>query len=295
MKSYIKLARQPEVIRTTQKDLQYTSEINQNVLEIVQFLAKNNISLIKFTELSKRLSSIFYHGFATINQLQTLGEEYTGIIQIDQRTANLPSKLSQLFAIIVEFAGESFFLKILKLYEQKIENNEELLPEVRRSILQFINIIRILVPYVKALHRGLFYLNSGHFQIAKRLTGINYVLVRFWLNEHHSLKGYKFLGVATILQVLFSLYGKIKEKNAVRFEQVPQVGVTRTAVKVQHKSEGTKKCVLCLEIRTNLASTSCGHLFCWTCILELLGFKGECPLCREPLEGTPMIFLQNYC
>lgn len=48
MKSYIKLARQPEVIRTTQKDLQYTSEINQNVLEIAQFLSRNGRSLIKW-------------------------------------------------------------------------------------------------------------------------------------------------------------------------------------------------------------------------------------------------------
>lgn len=298
MKSYIKLARQPEVIRTTQKDLQYSSEINQNVLEIAQFLSKHNRNLIKFSELSKTFSNLFYHGFASLNRLQTLGEEYTGVIQIDSRTDNLPSKFLQLIAIILEFAGESFFLKMLKLYEKKVEESDELLPEARKTILKLICVVRSSVPYIKALHRGLFYLKSGHFQLAKRLSGIDYVLVRFWLNEHHSLKGYKFLGIVTILQVLFSLYGKLKEKLAeskLKSEQTSKVGITRTMFKAQPKAESSKKCVLCLENRTELTSTNCGHLFCWNCILELLRFKGECPMCREPLESSSVIFLQNYC
>lgn len=298
MKTYIKLARQPEIIRTTQKDLQYTSEINQNVLEIAQFLSTHNRNLIKFSDISKVLSNIFYHGFATVNRLQTLGEEYTGIIQIDDKTENLPSKLVQLIAIIAEFAGESFLLKLLKVYEKKVGESDELLPEARQTILKLICVVRSSVPYIKALHRGLFYLNSGHFQIAKRVTGINYVLVRFWLNEHHSLKGYKFLGFITILQVAFSLFGKLKEKWAeskLRDELSPPVGITRRFNSEQRKVEGSKKCVLCLENRTDLTSTHCGHLFCWSCILELLRYKPECPMCREPLQSSSVIFLQNYC
>lgn len=32
--------------------------------------------------------------------------------------------------------------------------------------------------------------------------------------------------------------------------------------------ESQDKCTLCLEKRKNSAATSCGHLFCWTCIVE---------------------------
>lgn len=78
MKSYIKLARQPEIIRASQKDQLATSEINQNVVEIAEFLSNNGRHLMKFNSVSKVLSNIFYHGFAAMNRLQTLGEDYTG-------------------------------------------------------------------------------------------------------------------------------------------------------------------------------------------------------------------------
>jgi peroxin-10 len=299
MKSYIKQARQPEIVRTTQKDIQFTTEINQNVLEIAQFLSNNNRNLIKFSEISRVLSNLFYHGFATINRLQTLGEEYTGIIQVDNRTDNLPSKLIQIVSIVLEFAGESFLLKLLKAYEKKVEENDELVPEARKSLLKLIQAVRSSLPYIKAFHRGLFYFNSGHFQLSKRVTGINYVLVRFWLNENHPIKGYKFLGIFTMLQVVLSLYGKFKEKLAERklkTEPSPtSLGITRKIVRDQRLNKSTKKCVLCLETRTDLSATHCGHLYCWNCILELLRFKNECPMCREDLSSSSVIFLQNYC
>ena len=295
MKTYIKIGRQPEVIRTTQKDLQHTSEIKQNVQEIVQFLSVNR-NLADYSKI-ETWSKICYHAFATLNRLQTLGEEYTGVIQIDSRTNHLPSKLFQLLSILLEFAGESFLSKMLKLYEQKVKESDELLPEARDTILKLIHLLRSSLPYLKALHRGLFYFYSGHFQISKRITGINYVLVRFWLNEHLSLKGYKFLGIVTILQVVLSLYGKLKEKwveNKLKTDLSPSTGITRKNYN-QRRTEDAKKCVLCLENRTDLTSTFCGHLFCWNCILELLRYKSECPMCRETLTSSSVIFLQNYC
>ena len=186
MKSFIKLARQPEIVRTTQKDFQYTSEINQNVLDVSQFLFTSN--RFRISEFSQIISNISYHAFAAVNRLQTLGEEYTGVIQISKQTDKLPSKLLQTLAIVLEFAGETFLLKVLKIYEQKVEENDDLLPEARNKLLKLLQVIRSSLPYIKVFHRGLFYFNSGHFQLSKRLTGINYVLVRFWLNENHPIK-----------------------------------------------------------------------------------------------------------
>ncbi|KAK4136735.1 hypothetical protein BT67DRAFT_364984, partial [Trichocladium antarcticum] len=42
-----------------------------------------------------------------------------------------------------------------------------------------------------------------------------------------------------------------------------------------------RKCTLCLEELKDPAATSCGHVFCWTCIGDWVREKPECPLCRR--------------
>jgi peroxin-10 len=42
-----------------------------------------------------------------------------------------------------------------------------------------------------------------------------------------------------------------------------------------------RKCTLCLEGLKDPSVTTCGHMFCWTCIVEWLVERPECPLCRS--------------
>jgi len=42
-----------------------------------------------------------------------------------------------------------------------------------------------------------------------------------------------------------------------------------------------RKCTLCLEPMKDPAATTCGHVFCWTCIGDWCREKPECPLCRQ--------------
>lgn len=42
-----------------------------------------------------------------------------------------------------------------------------------------------------------------------------------------------------------------------------------------------RKCTLCLEAMKDPSVTTCGHVFCWTCIGDWVKEKPECPLCRQ--------------
>lgn len=47
------------------------------------------------------------------------------------------------------------------------------------------------------------------------------------------------------------------------------------------KGAQQRKCTLCLDEMRDPAATSCGHVFCWSCIGDWVREKPECPLCRR--------------
>lgn len=83
-------ARQPEIIRTTQKDLSYSDELSEKFSELLRLTGPRN--WIKYNHLTNLAAQLSYHSFASLNTLQTLGEEYTGIIQVNSEYLRLPSK-----------------------------------------------------------------------------------------------------------------------------------------------------------------------------------------------------------
>lgn len=90
-------ARQPEIVRSVQKDGRYTNELAEDLSDLLRLTGPRN--WIKYNQMCKLISEIFYHGFASVNNLQTLGEEYTGIIQVDSQYKHIPSRLVSTFCI----------------------------------------------------------------------------------------------------------------------------------------------------------------------------------------------------
>ena len=55
-------------------------------------------------------------------------------------------------------------------------------------------------------------------------------------------------------------------------------------------------CAICrLERSHPAAPSSCGHVFCWNCLIQWVStVRPECPLCRSPCRPQDMIALHNY-
>ncbi|CAD7004355.1 peroxisome biogenesis factor 10 [Ceratitis capitata] len=292
-------ARQPEIIRSVQKDSKYTDELAEDFSDLLRIGGSRR--WIKYNQLCKLFAEISYHGFASIYNLQTLGEEYTGTIQVDSAYMHIPSRLLQLVAIILEFGGDALFLRVLEKLERCIVNNEEIVPEAKQKLLTVVRVMRCSPQYIKALHKSLFYLRSDKYQISKRMTGINYVLIRHWLQPEFSLYGYKILGIITFLQVTVSLvvnfYEAWKEQRRKQLETISSTArilLNKDQAAAKGQQAEAPKCILCLEPRMSTCLTPCGHLFCWNCLLDWLDERDECPMCREKVKKSNLIPLQNY-
>lgn len=53
------------------------------------------------------------------------------------------------------------------------------------------------------------------------------------------------------------------------------------------------KCTLCLEPFRDPSVTTCGHVFCWSCIQDWIQEKAECPLCRQAILPQKILPLRS--
>ena len=49
------------------------------------------------------------------------------------------------------------------------------------------------------------------------------------------------------------------------------------------------ECAICKEDTKEPASTPCGHVFCYACILSWMNIKANCPTCKTKLNGKVAI------
>ncbi|XP_053678725.1 peroxisome biogenesis factor 10 [Anopheles nili] len=284
-------AGQAEIIRSVQKDQEHIEYIRSALGELLLLLSQRH--WFKYNSMCKLIAEILYHHYAILNNLQTLGEEYTGIIQVDANYVMLPNKALQLLAILLEYGGEHVTERVLTYIQTEIDRSEELLPSVKDSLHKFIDTLRVVVPYVRGLHTSLFYINGGKYHISKRLTGINYVLIRNWLKENHSIYGYKVLGYVTLVQLVLALATRYRQYRAEAKQKRPPARIS-SSVQSAGVSTTAHHCALCMDTAKDISATQCGHLFCWHCILNCLDMRQICPICRETVKKTRVVRLQNF-
>lgn len=64
-------------------------------------------------------------------------------------------------------------------------------------------------------------------------------------------------------------------------DNTPRYDISDDAVMAWIPEGQQRKCTLCLEPFRDPSATTCGHVFCWTCVQDWVKEKAECPLCRQ--------------
>ncbi|KAF2923863.1 hypothetical protein DAI22_07g225000 [Oryza sativa Japonica Group] len=164
-----------------------------------------------------------------------------------------------------------------------------------------------------------FYFEGLYYHLPKRAAGIRYVFIGKPLNQRPR---YQILGIFLLIQLCILGAERLRRSNlstiassinqissggypSSRGRGVPVLnedgniisdirhGKTADLATSSEASSGKSKCTLCLSTRQNPTATTCGHVFCWSCIMEWCNEKPECPLCRTPITHSSLICIYH--
>ena len=257
----------PEILRASQKDETILAQVSGDFSRDFWLKILGPKKWLQYNKWIEALTHFLYFSCTTLSDLQTPGEEYTGLVQIVPDTKpRLPSKTRRFLMIL----GQTFGPLWINHFISKYWNHESKLHI--EEIIDTISKINILWFYCEGLY----------YHLSKRFLNISYLPLRpkNQLSDH--LKWLPYLSILNIALLLYQFWKKSR-----------QTKISKQNTNVI-ESTSDKKCALCLEPRMNPTSTLCGHIFCWSCILESLQIREDCPLCREKIQPNQLIPLRNY-
>ncbi|XP_053208870.1 peroxisome biogenesis factor 10-like [Panonychus citri] len=223
------------------------------------------------------IAPLSYYMVTTLSGLQTLGEEYTSLIQIDGSNKigfRVPSKLRRVIMIgincIYPLITGTIIPKLMRNSEEWEKDSVLFMMEK----LQHINLI-------------LFYIFGSFYQFSKRISNIKYA-THTQLTEDYR-RFYRLLGILSTLEFGLSMM------ITYRIKKYEKEKVNQQNLQSIEGSPNGVRCSLCWSTRKETTSTPCGHLFCWTCICQWIEIKKFCPICRTQIDsGSKLVYLHNY-
>lgn len=296
--SYYQLwpASQAEILCSSQKDDQYFNLwIDADLQEVLQQVLGPR-TWINFRNVICSMSRFTYLSFTTLSNRKTLGEEYTNInLVTDVISGQTPSLLNRILMVSMQSFDSQILKYLTKQFITFAQRNKD--SQLIRNIVQSMGdklnskSIECKLALIYKAHLIAFFLYGNYYKLSNRLMNSNYGVNDSTLHFAERFKTvYKIIGCLYIVELLASIMKLKKSESLDRDHSVGKNDPDKTI----SISDSKTRCSLCMETRRHSTSTLCGHLFCWECIHQWLKYKQECAVCRNQVEPSRLIKLNNY-
>lgn len=294
-------AEQPEIIRSHQKDEFFVEKLRSDFsASFLDFIGPRKF--VKYKNEINALGHVCYLYLTTGSGFQTLGEEYCSVIQLDKKTSRIPSTQKRQLLVLLACFGPYIGDKSLVLlqsclnYSRGVNTGEQVMSD------ELLDFLRKLFTVVSRMHLALFYFQGTFYEVAKRIMGVRYMLLRDFLKDSSARTSYKLLSLLLGVQLLVTapclLHQLFKSMRTLRRGQLSaslcsEKEDTSTSLPIAG-IRNKLKCPLCLNGVSHVTATACGHMFCWHCIIDWCATKPECPVCRDAISPSRLIYIRNF-
>ena len=315
----------PSLVRSNQKDQYYTSYLYKLLSDACRSLFRSKTWLLWQREM-RLLAECAYFGVTTLLNRQTLGEEYSNIVQVGEKMDEfqryrVPSFVRRLAFVYFHLVCPYILEKLLRRLSTWVDSLDitrtrapvflkKLSRAQRQRFSKVLNFFSFAVSLASQLHMASFYYVGSYYHMAKRLTGIGYVQIERDDTFGNRSQPYRVLGLLVSIQIVLQLVSYISgmlETESTKVSPSSTQGVNAEKMASSSKDECVlsganrldcttldMKCLLCLDYIINPAAMTCGHIFCWDCIMSRCVTSQECPVCRSHTEPQHIVLLQNF-
>lgn len=166
-------AKVADVLRASQRDEEFINTLQDDLREVFKLFASPQ-EFNRRKNVIPYVAAAWYYFLTSASNLQTLGEEYAGILRLD-RNSKIASKLLQLIWIALYVGGEKLADKLSKKLKSSVIESPTLTPEAKSLLLRILDFFGENKAGLLRLHQALFFMDGIYYNVANRFTGLRYV------------------------------------------------------------------------------------------------------------------------
>ncbi|EJU05371.1 peroxisome assembly protein per8 [Dacryopinax primogenitus] len=308
-------AAQPQIIRAHQRDIYFLAAFMEQCETVLRSFFGVR-TLRRWEKEINLLVRAFYLSLTLGRGFQTLGEEYTDVYQVSARSGRFPTHRLRIISVLLSTLP---FYLVARL-------SASLNPQRNPALSSLLALSQTATAVAADVNLALFYFQGRYYSLLNRFLSLrphtmsppepgirppSYGLLGLLLSMRLAYRAYTFISSlthASSASTAISTDSKSKSPGNATFIDAKPVtlllhprdpedkGPEHAYVSLSSltpEQHSARRCVLCLEERTATAATACGHLFCWTCVVDWTREKPECPLCRQKIDLQSLLAIYN--